>query len=93
MEPLRDEILLQEIGAAKNMNPHPVYNKKGKKALGGHQNLFEEFRQVGTKNALSEQRTKHKLRPAQVLEGSITEISITFLDTPTLTVWRHIWNG
>ena len=52
MEPPRDEILLQQIGAAKYMNPHPVYNKKGKKALRGHQNLFEEFRRVGTKNEL-----------------------------------------
>ena len=93
MEPPGDEILLQQIGAAKYMNPHPVYNKKGKKALRGHQNLFEEFRRVGTKNALSEERTKYILCPAQVLDSSITEISITFLDTPTLTVWRHIWNG
>ena len=70
----------------RNMNPHPVYNKKGKKALRGHQNLFEKLRRVGTKNALSEQRTKYILCPAQVLDGSITEMSITFLDTPTLTV-------
>lgn len=68
------------------MNPRPFNNKKGKKALGGHQNLSEEFRRVGTKNTLSEQRTKYTHCPAQVLEGSITEISITFLDTPTLTV-------
>ena len=58
MEPPRDEILLQQIGAAKYMNPHPVYNKKGKKALRGHQNLFEEFRRVGKKKCTFRRENK-----------------------------------
>ena len=86
MEPPRDEILFQQIGAAKNMNPHPIYNKKGKKALGGHQNLFDEFRRVGTKKRTFRTENKAHTLSGSCPEGSITEISITFLDTPTLTV-------
>ena len=81
MEPPGDEILLQQIGAAKYMNPHPVYNKKGKKALRGHQNLFEEFRRVGTMHFQKREQSTYSVQLRSSTVASL-KFRLRFLTLP-----------